>query len=251
MSGWRSGARAVRLLHGDHRDRADMTLLRDLETVTQGRPRSTKALYDGVAPRYDHFRDLWLRLAGADAEEAMLEDIRRVLRPGMRVLDAGAGTGAISRAILAMQPDVQLTMLDISPAMLAEAASLDAVRDVGSVLDLPYPANSFDLVVSAWVIETVPDPTRAVQEYLRVVAPGGHVVYTFCSLPHGWFSRAGSALLREAVGRGFDGTFLAEQRTPWHDCEFSHRRRFGSGLTTEIGLSACCSVGRELVPEVG
>ena len=107
------------------------------------------------------------------------------------------------------------------------------------------------VVVSAWVIETVADPVRAVQEYLRVAAPGGHVVSTFCSLPHGWFSRAGSALLREAVGRGFAGTFLAEQGTPWHDCELSHRRRFRGGLTTEVGLSACCSVGCELGPEVG
>ena len=51
------------------------------------------AVYDRAADRYDRFRELWLRLAGAGAEEAMLADLQAVLRPGARVLDAGCGTG--------------------------------------------------------------------------------------------------------------------------------------------------------------
>jgi SAM-dependent methyltransferase len=49
------------------------------------------------------------------------------------------------------------------------------------VLELPFADDTFDVVASAWVIETVPDPMRAVSEYLRVIKQDGHVFYTFCS----------------------------------------------------------------------
>lgn len=96
----------------------------------------------------------------------------------------------------------------------------------------------------------MPDPARAVREYLRVLKPGGQVLFTFCSLPEGWFSRAGSAWLRNAVGRGFAGQFLDGESTPWHDCAQSHRLQFSHGLTTDIALGTCCSVGEAALPVV-
>ncbi len=206
------------------------------------------ALYDRAAARYDHFRDLWLRLAGASTEQALLDDLSAVLRPGARVLDAGCGTGALARQVLRIEPAAQITMLDLSPGMLARAADVPGEHLLGSVLDLPVADGSFDVVISGWVIETVPDPMAAVREYLRVSNTEGHVFYTFCSLPEGFFSRAGSAWLRAAVGRGFAGEFLPEERTPWHDCGRSHRVSFHGGLVTEVALRKCCQVAEPLVP---
>ncbi|MDQ2787222.1 MAG: class I SAM-dependent methyltransferase, partial [Chloroflexota bacterium] len=93
------------------------------------------------------------------------------------------------------------------------------------------PWRSADLVVSSWVIEAVPDPLQAMSEYLRVINEGGYVLYTFCSLPAGWVSRAGTALLRATVEHQFGGTFLPPERTPWHDCNRSYRLRSPAGLT--------------------
>jgi hypothetical protein len=104
------------------------------------------------------------------------------------------------------------------------------------------------VVVSAWVIETVADPVRAVSEYLRVLSTTGYLLYSFCSLPDGWFSRAGSLLLRKAVERGFAGNFLAAEETPWHNCERSRRWRFHGGLTTLVLLRKCCHVGSGVLP---
>lgn len=66
----------------------------------------------------------------------------------------------------------------------AEKAMLEAVtRAVGSVDALPFPDGTFDIVMSAWVIETVDSPSAAVTEMLRVLRPGGLVAYSFCSRP--------------------------------------------------------------------
>lgn len=222
--------------------------LADAELVLSAPHADVRALYDRAAARYDHFRDLWLHLAGAPAEQAMLDDLRAVLQPGSRVLDAGCGTGALARHVLRMEPTAQLTLLDLSPGMLTRAADVPGEHVVGSVLDLPFADDSFDVVISGWVIETVPDPMGAVREYLRVINPEGHVFYTFCSLPQGFFSRAGSAWLRAAVARGFAGEFLPDARTPWHNCERSHRLRSHGGLVTEVALRKCCHVGPPLLP---
>jgi len=223
----------------------------DVELLLAAPHGDVPALYDRAAERYDHFRELWLRLAGAPAEQALIDDLCAVLQPGAKVLDAGCGTGALARQVRRIEPTAQITLLDLSPAMLARAADVRGEHVVGSVLDLPVADDSFDVVISGWVIETLPDPIAAVREYLRVINPEGHVFYTFCSLPQGFFSRAGSAWLRAAVGRGFAGEFLAEARTPWHDCERSHRLRSHGGLVTEVALRKCCRVGEPLLPSNG
>lgn len=206
------------------------------------------ALYDRGAAGYDRYRTLWLRLAGAPAEQAMQADVRPLLRPGLRVLDAGCGTGALSRWMLQQEPRLELTMLDLSPGMLERTRDLPGRRVVGSVDALPFEAGSFDLVVSAWVIETVDSPPTAVAEYLRVINPSGRVLYTFCSLPDGFFSRLGSAWLRTAVTHGFAGQFLAGERLPWHDCDKAHLQHFSGGLVTEVSLASCCSIHPDVLP---
>lgn len=235
---------------GDEHHRA-ARLLADADRFRGTPDDDVAAVYDRAADRYDHFRELWLRMAGAGAEAAMLADLRAALRPGARVLDAGCGTGALARRVRELEPDADLTLLDLSAAMLARASDLPGKHVQASVLELPFADGAFDVVVSAWVIETVLDPMRAVREYLRVLAPEGRVLYTFCSLPRGWFSRAGSAWLRDAVGRGFAGHFLDAEHTPWHDCGRSHLLRFGHGLTGEVALQKCCTVAPPVLPGAG
>ena len=57
---------------------------------------------------------------------------------------------------------------------------LDNVDDI-AVMDaeaLVYPDDSFDVVVAQYVVTAVPDPERALDEFLRVVRPGGEIVIT-------------------------------------------------------------------------
>ncbi len=223
-------------------------VLEDIDLLLTTAPSDTEGLYDRVADRYERFRALWVSLAGDAVERPMLAELETILMPGLRVLDAGCGTGTLSRRIRTMEPAADLTLLDLSSAMLRHTSDIPASSVQASVLGLPFPDNSFDLVVSSWVIETVPDPLKAVSEYLRVINDDGYVLYTFCSLPAGWVSRAGTAVLRATVENRFGGTFLPPERTPWHDCERSYRLRSHAGLTTFVSLRKCCTVGPGILP---
>jgi ubiquinone/menaquinone biosynthesis C-methylase UbiE len=82
-----------------------------------------------------------MRVAGPVAEGATFVDIpvaaSKIHHP--RVLDAGAGTGALTRRLAASEPTIHPVLVDLSPAMLAEAADLYEPRAVATLTSLPTP----------------------------------------------------------------------------------------------------------------
>ncbi len=220
--------------------------------VAPGRSAQVLSTYERTAAHYDRvWRRLWLRAAGGAAEAAMVRAITTAAssmdRP--RLLDAGAGTGALSRRLARVLPGVRPVLVDLSPGRLAQAGDLHAPRAVASVQSLPFPDESFDIVVSAWVIETVDSPTAAVTEMLRVLRPGGVVVYSFCSRPVRRRDRWRSGPTRALVHAFFAGHFLTPEQTPFHDCSMSRRTSYANGAATVILLSACCTVTSDALPE--
>lgn len=102
------------------------------------------------------------------------------LPAGARVLDVPTGSGVALRGLRRGQ-GLDVVVADISATMLERAAATarrlgvadqvtPTVADVG---DLPFDDASFDLVVSFTGLHCFPDPHRAVEEMVRVLAPGG------------------------------------------------------------------------------
>ncbi|RIV40098.1 class I SAM-dependent methyltransferase [Micromonospora radicis] len=100
-----------------------------------------------------------------------------------RVLDAGCGTGRMSRYLADRGCRVQ--GVDLSPGMItmARRANPDLAFAVGSLTDLPYPDHRFDGVLLWYsIIHTPPaGQPRIFAEAARVLRPGGHLLVGFQS----------------------------------------------------------------------
>jgi SAM-dependent methyltransferase len=93
-----------------------------------------------------------------------------------RILDAGCGSGR-NMVELARRGAVTGVELSATSVSLARARRAGEVIE-GSVLEMPFDADSFDLAVSLDVIEHLDDDLAALRELRRVVAPGGFLLVT-------------------------------------------------------------------------
>ena len=95
---------------------------------------------------------------------------------GARILDAGCGSG---RNMIELAPYGSVTGVELSETSVALARERDAGEVVaGSVLEMPFADDSFDLAVSLDVIEHLEDDLTALRELRRTVAPGGSLLVT-------------------------------------------------------------------------
>jgi SAM-dependent methyltransferase len=91
-----------------------------------------------------------------------------------RILDVGTGTGVAARGLADWFPDAEVTGIDLSPAMIAEAKRPGGRPrfQVADASRLPFADGSFDLVV---LMNAVP----FFDEIARVLASGGHAAFSF------------------------------------------------------------------------
>ncbi|HEY4451234.1 MAG TPA: class I SAM-dependent methyltransferase [Solirubrobacteraceae bacterium] len=98
------------------------------------------------------------------------------LPPAARILDAGCGSG---RNMVELARYGEVTGIELSETSVALARRRDAGEVVsGSVLEMPFAEDSFDLAVSLDVIEHLEDDLGALGELRRTVAPGGALLVT-------------------------------------------------------------------------
>jgi SAM-dependent methyltransferase len=101
-----------------------------------------------------------------------------------RILDAGCGSGRnmVELARHGVVTGVELSQTSVELARARNAGEVLA----GSVLEMPFAADSFDLAVSLDVIEHLEDDLDALRELRRVVAPGGALLVTVPAYPWLW-----------------------------------------------------------------
>ncbi len=98
------------------------------------------------------------------------------------ILDVGTGTGALLEQLHACYSSARLTGVDIALNMcLKSQQKMGAYSQIvnGTVEALPFKADTFDLVVSASVLQWVSDLPAAIREIYRVVTPGGYIGIAF------------------------------------------------------------------------
>jgi phosphatidylethanolamine/phosphatidyl-N-methylethanolamine N-methyltransferase len=138
----------------------------DKQTVTKA--------YERWAPVYD-------LVFGAVFERGRNAAIAAAERLGGRVLEVGVGTGI---SLPNYSKACRLSGVDISEPMLRKAQERVAELGLSNVeglwvMDaehLTFPDGSFDVVVAQYVITTAPNPEATLDEFARVLKPGGEIV---------------------------------------------------------------------------
>jgi SAM-dependent methyltransferase len=135
-------------------------------------------VFDRLAPQYDQVLPFFASMAAQVVAAVPFTS-------GIRVLDLGAGTGAMTGQALAR--GCRVAAIDAAPAMVARLRR-EHPRAMAMVMDaheLAFADESFDLVAAGFVMHLLDNPVAAAREARRVLAPGGLLALTLPGPPPG------------------------------------------------------------------
>ncbi|MGA7148874.1 MAG: class I SAM-dependent methyltransferase [Microbacterium sp.] len=152
-------------------------------------PSRVSGMFDQVAPAYD--RTNTVLSMGNDRFWRAATTRAVAPRPGERILDLAAGTGASSVAL--SRGGATVVAADFSPGMIAEGERRygrsvpgGGIRNLSFIeadaTDLPFEDGEFDAVTMSFGLRNVNEPKKALGELLRVTRPGGRLVV--CEFSH-------------------------------------------------------------------
>jgi demethylmenaquinone methyltransferase/2-methoxy-6-polyprenyl-1,4-benzoquinol methylase len=186
------------------------------------RPADVSRMFDAVADRYDAMN----RLMTFGREAGWRRVVQRAVgaRPGLRVLDLAAGTGA-STAPFAHTGATAIAC-DFSAGMLAEGRKRhpDLTFVAGDALRLPFRDQSFDVTTVSFGLRNVASVETALRELARVTVTGGRLVVLETATPPARVVRAvNNAYTRHVMprlARAFSSDpssyrYLAESAAGW------------------------------------
>lgn len=190
-------------------------------------PARVSEMFDDVAPAYDRTNTV---LSLGNDRLWRIATTRAVgPRPGQKILDLAAGTGASSVSLARSGADV--VAADFSPGMIAEGrrrhgdiANLSFAE--ADATSLPFADGEFDAVTISFGLRNVNDPQKALAEMLRVTAPGGRIVVCEFSHPpsaafaglYGFYNDRILPVVARAVSSNADAyDYLNESIRDWPD----------------------------------
>jgi len=147
-------------------------------------------LFDQTAGDYDRVERAMALGSGSWYRRRAL--VRAGLRPGMRVLDVGVGTGLTAReAVHLVGSSALVTGVDPSAGMMQSAVLPDGVKLLlGSAEAVPLPSAAVDFISMGYALRHVADLAAAFRELRRVLAPSGRICVLEITAPAGRVSRA-------------------------------------------------------------
>jgi demethylmenaquinone methyltransferase/2-methoxy-6-polyprenyl-1,4-benzoquinol methylase len=140
----------------------------------QLKSRSVQSMFSRIAPRYDLMNRLMT--GGMDVRLRKIVIRQAQLPEDGKLLDLGAGTGDLAQEAIRQYPGRKIYAADFTLAMMQAGKkrpgpSVDFAA--ADALQIPYAANSFDAVVSGFLLRNVVNLPIALREQWRILKPGG------------------------------------------------------------------------------
>jgi Methylase involved in ubiquinone/menaquinone biosynthesis len=137
------------------------------------------ALYYKNVAEFEKSKDSFL--SHIDKSDGRYQIIRQQLSSlkkdeGNKVLDLGCGKGRYLKNLAEDMPDAHYMAVDLSEGVMSFFDGNIAVRKQGSLTDIPYGDDVFDMVYACESLEHAIDIENALQEMARVTRPGGKIV---------------------------------------------------------------------------
>jgi demethylmenaquinone methyltransferase/2-methoxy-6-polyprenyl-1,4-benzoquinol methylase len=183
---------------------------------------TAQSLFTPIAPSYERWSAV---LSLGQDPHWRREMVKRLqVAEGDWALDVAAGTGLITRLLEAR--GARVVALDLSRAMLREAARRGAPSVQATALYLPFPDAAFDALTFSYLLRYVDDPLACMRELARVVRPGGTIGMVEFGRPRRFwrpwwrlYTRAGLPLAGTVAGEGWRevGRFLGRSIDGFHD----------------------------------
>jgi ubiquinone/menaquinone biosynthesis C-methylase UbiE len=119
---------------------------------------------------------------GSRTAEEAAAFVRQFIQPDMRILDAGCGPGSITCGLAEWVPDGEVigvdsaaTVLDVARERATENRLVNISFEQANVYRLGFSEGSFDVVYAHQLLQHLGKPVEALQEFRRVLKPGGVV----------------------------------------------------------------------------
>lgn len=176
---------------------------------------------DGVAKAYGRWAPIYDVVFGPVFAQGRTLAAAAAERVGGRILEVGVGTGL---SLPAYRSAREVVGIDISAPMLEKARRRVAQRrlhnvEMLTVMDaehLDFPDAAFDVVVAQYVVTAVSNPEAALDEFARVLRPGGEIVITSRIGAEGGLRQAVEHALAPVTGRlGWRTEFAWNRYTAW------------------------------------
>jgi demethylmenaquinone methyltransferase / 2-methoxy-6-polyprenyl-1,4-benzoquinol methylase len=141
----------------------------------QERARFVQSMFTRIAPRYDIMNRL---MTGGQDIRWRREVIRLArLNPDDSLLDLGTGTGDLAFEALRQNPDARVVAADFTLEMMRVGQRNRSMSwSAADALHLPFSDQSFDAVVSGFLMRNVIDLQKGLQEQYRILKPDGRVI---------------------------------------------------------------------------
>jgi demethylmenaquinone methyltransferase/2-methoxy-6-polyprenyl-1,4-benzoquinol methylase len=148
-----------------------------MKTMLTGQKRAlyVRGIFTRIAGQYDRMNRL---MTGGQDRRWRSEAIRTLaLQPGQQLLDLGTGTGDLAREALKQEAAIKVAAADFTLQMMLTGKQRGELPFLCTdALQVPFADNTFDGVVSGFLMRNVGDLDRALAEQFRVLKPGGRLV---------------------------------------------------------------------------